>query len=66
MTLLSFDMESKYHKGAQNTIADAVLLLLTFGSTNIGPDLDFPCLLADLVESPPPPRPPPPRFLMEG
>ena len=56
MQLLSFDITIKYRKGAENTIADAISRLPTFGHTKIDPDLDIPCLLVGESLAPAPSR----------
>ena len=45
--MLEFDFEVRYRKGTENTVADAISMLLTFGHTNIDPDLEVPCLLTN-------------------
>ena len=50
LRLLEFDFEIKYRKGAENTVADAISRLPTFGHTPAPLDLDIPCLLAESNE----------------
>ena len=45
--LLGFDFQVKYRKGAENTVADTISRLPTFGHTETPPDLNIPCLLID-------------------
>ena len=47
LRLLEFDFQVKYRKGAENTVADTISRLPTFGHTETPPDLDIPCLLID-------------------
>ena len=45
LRLLEFDFEIRYRNGAENTVADTISRLPTFGHTNVAPDLDIPCLM---------------------
>ena len=51
LRLLEFDFEIKYRKGANNTVADAISRLPTYGHTNRAADLDIPCLNIELSSS---------------
>lgn len=44
-SLLEFDLMLKHHKGAGNSIADAISRLPTYRECRTGPDVDLPCFL---------------------
>lgn len=51
MQLLRFDMHIKYRKGSENTIADAISRLPTYGYTNEQPDLEILSFLIDALNN---------------
>ena len=55
LRLLEFDFEIRYRKGAENTVADVISRLPTFGHTMVDPDLDIPCLCTEILAAAAPP-----------
>ena len=51
LRLLEFDFTAKYRKGSENSVADAVSRLPTYGYQSLEPDLDIPCFTVEARQS---------------